>query len=53
MFLVYDNGELVLEGYSDASFQSNTDDAKSQSGFYIQAEWWCGSLEEFQAGYHN
>ncbi|KAL0283107.1 UNVERIFIED_CONTAM: Retrovirus-related Pol polyprotein from transposon TNT 1-94 [Sesamum angustifolium] len=33
MFLVYDGGELILEGYSDASFQSGDDDAKSQSGF--------------------
>ncbi|KAL0427588.1 UNVERIFIED_CONTAM: hypothetical protein Slati_2933600 [Sesamum latifolium] len=32
MFLVYGGGELILEGYSDASFQSDDDDAKSQSG---------------------
>ncbi|KAL0400304.1 UNVERIFIED_CONTAM: hypothetical protein Sradi_2373700 [Sesamum radiatum] len=31
MFLVYDGGELILEGYSDTSFQSDEDDAKSQS----------------------
>ncbi|KAL0433017.1 UNVERIFIED_CONTAM: hypothetical protein Slati_2636000 [Sesamum latifolium] len=31
MFLIYDGGELILEGYSDASFQSDDDDAKSQS----------------------
>ncbi|KAL0294911.1 UNVERIFIED_CONTAM: hypothetical protein Sradi_6860500 [Sesamum radiatum] len=30
MFLIYGGGELILEGYSDASFQSNDDDAKSQ-----------------------
>ncbi|KAL0285348.1 UNVERIFIED_CONTAM: Retrovirus-related Pol polyprotein from transposon TNT 1-94 [Sesamum calycinum] len=36
----------------NASFQSDDDDAKSQSGFCIQAEWWCGCLEKFQAGYH-
>ncbi|KAK4383398.1 Retrovirus-related Pol polyprotein from transposon RE2 [Sesamum angolense] len=29
MFLVYDGGELILEGYSNASFQSDDDDAKS------------------------
>ncbi|KAL0297797.1 UNVERIFIED_CONTAM: Retrovirus-related Pol polyprotein from transposon TNT 1-94, partial [Sesamum radiatum] len=34
MFLVYDGGELILEGYSDASFQS--DDDKSQSGFVFK-----------------
>ncbi|KAL0462995.1 UNVERIFIED_CONTAM: hypothetical protein Slati_0187100 [Sesamum latifolium] len=37
MFLIYDGGELILEGYSDASFQSNHDDAKSQPDFVIQA----------------
>ncbi|KAL0295838.1 UNVERIFIED_CONTAM: Retrovirus-related Pol polyprotein from transposon TNT 1-94 [Sesamum angustifolium] len=34
MFLVYDGGELILEGYSDASLQS--DDDKSQSGFVLK-----------------
>ncbi|KAL0402174.1 UNVERIFIED_CONTAM: Retrovirus-related Pol polyprotein from transposon RE2 [Sesamum latifolium] len=29
-------GELILEGYSDASFQSDDDDAKSQSGFIFK-----------------
>ncbi|KAL0416298.1 UNVERIFIED_CONTAM: hypothetical protein Slati_3461700 [Sesamum latifolium] len=37
MFLIYGGGELILEGYSDASFQSDDDDAKSQSSFCIQA----------------
>ncbi|KAL0292798.1 UNVERIFIED_CONTAM: Secreted RxLR effector protein [Sesamum radiatum] len=37
MFLIYSNGELILEGYSDTSFLSDDVDAKSQSGFYIQA----------------
>ncbi|KAL0329328.1 UNVERIFIED_CONTAM: Retrovirus-related Pol polyprotein from transposon TNT 1-94 [Sesamum radiatum] len=32
MFLIYGGGELILEDYSDASFQSDDDDAKSQSG---------------------
>ncbi|KAL0445401.1 UNVERIFIED_CONTAM: hypothetical protein Slati_2262800 [Sesamum latifolium] len=36
MFLIYGGGELILEGYSDASFQSNEDDAKSQSGFIFK-----------------
>ncbi|KAL0402015.1 UNVERIFIED_CONTAM: hypothetical protein Slati_4231400 [Sesamum latifolium] len=31
MFSIYGGGELILEGYSDASFQSDDDDAKSQS----------------------
>ncbi|KAK4384496.1 hypothetical protein Sango_3055100 [Sesamum angolense] len=40
MFLIYGIGELILEGYSDASFQSDD-------------EWWCGYLKEFQVGYHS
>ncbi|KAL0416541.1 UNVERIFIED_CONTAM: Retrovirus-related Pol polyprotein from transposon TNT 1-94 [Sesamum latifolium] len=36
MFLVYDGGELILEGYSDASFQFDEDDAKSKSGFVFK-----------------
>ncbi|KAL0401809.1 UNVERIFIED_CONTAM: Secreted RxLR effector protein [Sesamum latifolium] len=36
MFLIYDGGELILEGYSDARFQSDDDDAKSQSGFVFK-----------------
>ncbi|KAL0285057.1 UNVERIFIED_CONTAM: Secreted RxLR effector protein [Sesamum angustifolium] len=29
-------GELILKGYSNASFQLNDDDAKSQSGFVFK-----------------
>ncbi|KAL0302328.1 UNVERIFIED_CONTAM: Retrovirus-related Pol polyprotein from transposon TNT 1-94 [Sesamum calycinum] len=36
MFLIYGGGELILEGYSDASFQLDDDDAKSQSGFIFK-----------------
>ncbi|KAL0448973.1 UNVERIFIED_CONTAM: Retrovirus-related Pol polyprotein from transposon TNT 1-94 [Sesamum latifolium] len=36
MFLIYGGGELILEGYSDASFQSDDDDAKFQSGFVFE-----------------
>ncbi|KAL0355610.1 UNVERIFIED_CONTAM: Retrovirus-related Pol polyprotein from transposon TNT 1-94 [Sesamum radiatum] len=36
MFLIYGDGELILEGYSDASFQSDDDDAKSQSDFVFK-----------------
>ncbi|KAK4397582.1 Secreted RxLR effector protein [Sesamum angolense] len=36
IFLIYGGGELILEGYSDASFQSDNDDAKSQSGFVFK-----------------
>jgi hypothetical protein len=34
VFLVYGGEEeLVVNGYTDASFQTNTDDSQSQSGF--------------------
>ncbi|KAL0405357.1 UNVERIFIED_CONTAM: Retrovirus-related Pol polyprotein from transposon TNT 1-94 [Sesamum latifolium] len=36
VFLIYDRGELILEGNSDASFQSDDDDAKSQSDFVFK-----------------
>ncbi|KAL0445460.1 UNVERIFIED_CONTAM: Secreted RxLR effector protein [Sesamum latifolium] len=36
MFLIYGDGELILKSYSDASFQSDDDDAKSQSGFVLK-----------------
>ncbi|KAL0285009.1 UNVERIFIED_CONTAM: Retrovirus-related Pol polyprotein from transposon RE2 [Sesamum calycinum] len=36
VFLVYGGGELMLEGFSDASFYSDDDDAKSQSGFVFK-----------------
>ncbi|KAL0420540.1 UNVERIFIED_CONTAM: Retrovirus-related Pol polyprotein from transposon TNT 1-94 [Sesamum latifolium] len=36
MFLVYGGGELILESYNDASFQSYEDNAKSQSGFVFK-----------------
>ncbi|KAL0283240.1 UNVERIFIED_CONTAM: Retrovirus-related Pol polyprotein from transposon TNT 1-94 [Sesamum angustifolium] len=36
VFLVYGCGELILEGFSDASFQSDDDDVKSQSGFVFK-----------------
>ena len=34
IFLIYEGGsELKLEGYTDSSFQSNSDDSKSISGY--------------------
>ena len=33
MFLVYGEGDLQVKGYTDASFQSDKDDCKSQSGY--------------------
>ncbi|KAL0345950.1 UNVERIFIED_CONTAM: Retrovirus-related Pol polyprotein from transposon TNT 1-94 [Sesamum radiatum] len=46
MFLIYGGGELILEGYNDASFQSDDDDAKSQSGFYsnLMVVWLLGKV---------
>ena len=31
--MIYGDGDLIVEGYSDASFQSDRDDSKSQSGY--------------------
>ncbi|KAL0437734.1 UNVERIFIED_CONTAM: hypothetical protein Sradi_0481300 [Sesamum radiatum] len=41
MLLIYGGGKLILEGYSNASFQSNDDIAKSQSGvvFKLNVVW--------------
>ena len=33
VFLIYGDGDLSVNGYSDASFQSDRDDSKSQSGY--------------------
>ena len=35
VFLIYGDGDLIVEGYSDASFQSDRDDSKSQSGYFF------------------
>ncbi|KAL0307278.1 UNVERIFIED_CONTAM: hypothetical protein Sradi_6145100 [Sesamum radiatum] len=50
MFLIYSGGDLILESYNDASF---TMMIPSPNQVCIQAEWWCGCLEKFQAGYHS
>ncbi|KAL2246182.1 UNVERIFIED_CONTAM: Retrovirus-related Pol polyprotein from transposon TNT 1-94, partial [Sesamum indicum] len=36
MFLTYGAGAFILEGYNAASFQSEDDDAMSQSGFLFK-----------------
>ncbi|KAL0345613.1 UNVERIFIED_CONTAM: Retrovirus-related Pol polyprotein from transposon RE2 [Sesamum radiatum] len=36
MLLVYSGSELILEGYTDASFQSDDDDSKSQLEFVFR-----------------
>jgi len=55
MFLVYGgNEELVVKGYVDASFDSDLDDSKSQTGYvYILnggAVSWCSSKQSVVAG---
>ncbi|KAL0440377.1 UNVERIFIED_CONTAM: Retrovirus-related Pol polyprotein from transposon TNT 1-94 [Sesamum latifolium] len=46
MFLIYGSGELILESYSDASFQSDDDDAKSNRVLYLSLTvvWWLGRV---------
>ncbi|KAL0405675.1 UNVERIFIED_CONTAM: Retrovirus-related Pol polyprotein from transposon TNT 1-94 [Sesamum latifolium] len=46
MFLIYGGGELILEGYSDASFQSDDDDAKFQSETAKEAVWMKNYIQE-------
>ena len=33
LFLIYGNGDLLMKGYTDSSFQSDIDDSKSISGY--------------------
>ena len=33
LFLIYGNGDLLMKGYTDSSFQSDIDDSKSVSGY--------------------
>ena len=54
MFLVYGSGqELVIKGYIDASFDTDPDDSKSQTGYvYILnggAVSWCKSKQSMVA----
>ena len=52
MFLVYDK-ELVVNGYVDASFDTNPDDSKSQTGYAFLlnggAVSWCSSKQSVMA----
>ena len=49
IFLIYggQEGELVINGYTNAGFQSKLDDFRSQSN--VLFEWRCCELEKFQA----
>ena len=53
MFLVTEEGELTVKGFTDASFQSDQDDFKSQSRFlfyhYGGAVSWKSSKQEITA----
>ena len=50
MFLVYGGDkELVVNGYVDASFDTDPDDSKSQNQIRIFIEWWSCQLVQFQA----
>ena len=55
MFLVYGGDkELVVNGYVDASFDTNLDDSKSQTGYVFildgGAVSWCSSKQSVVAG---
>src|SRR4051812_9300944 len=56
MFLVYaGDKELVVNGYVDASFDTDPDDSKSQTGYIFilngGAVSWCSSKQSVVAGY--
>ncbi|KAL0283924.1 UNVERIFIED_CONTAM: Retrovirus-related Pol polyprotein from transposon TNT 1-94 [Sesamum angustifolium] len=56
MFLIYGGGELILEGYSNASFQLDDDDAKSQSGFIFKLNGGvvaCKNQASYHSGFHH
>ena len=54
MFLVYGGDkELVVNGYVDASFDTDTDDSKSQTGYVFTLNGgasWCSSKQSVVAG---
>ena len=53
MFLVYGGDkELFVNGYIDASFDTDPDDSKSQTGFILNggAVSWCSSKQSVVAG---
>ena len=54
MFLVYGDKELIVSGYVDASFDTDPDDSKSQTGYVFTlnggAISWCSSKQSVVAG---
>ena len=55
MFLVYGGDkELIIKGYVDASFDTDPDDSKSQTGYVFLlnggAVSWCSSKKSVMAG---
>ncbi|KAL2228575.1 UNVERIFIED_CONTAM: Copia protein [Sesamum indicum] len=51
VFLIYGNGELILEGYNDASLQLDDDDAKFQSGFVFKLNSGVVAWKNYQVAY--
>jgi Reverse transcriptase (RNA-dependent DNA polymerase) len=53
-FLVY-GGEtnLIVRGYTDASFHSNPDDLKITIRICVYPQWWCCEQKKFQARDHS
>ena len=48
MFLVYGGDkELIVNGYVDASFDTDPDDSKSQTGIRVYIERWSCQLVQF------
>ena len=54
MFLIYGGDkELVVNGYVDASFDTDPDASKSQTGYIFFIEWWSCQLVQFQTEHHG
>ena len=53
IFLVFGGSELKIEGYTDFSFQSESDDSKSMSGYVFTLNGGAISWKEFQIVYNG
>ncbi len=53
-FLVYGGqDQLVIDGFVDASFQTDRDDSRSQSGYVFLPKWRSYHLEELKVGHRS
>ena len=41
--------KLIVEGYTDASFQTNKDDSTTDASFHLLSKWRDSELKKFKA----